>query len=210
MIEEKKKRKKRSDKKVDCKPTIPVNLKECIYRISYITKTPVKDVAEEICHTGLESKIVMENLSKFFRRDFQVGNTFFMGDLERISLQRARSKDQTERITIRFNQNTYERICALGYALDVTPSKATALLLEASVKTTRFIDRFTKEYLKENMDSGRLRELRKVIKYLNANNPYEEEISWGALLSYLFEELKPNKNNLTSSVNGWLKKIRNE
>ncbi|MCM3176307.1 hypothetical protein [Cytobacillus horneckiae] len=55
MIEEKK-RKTRSDKKKDIKPTINIKLHECINRLSYITNTPVKDVGVHICMAELESK----------------------------------------------------------------------------------------------------------------------------------------------------------
>ncbi|MDA6082696.1 hypothetical protein OSJ97_24410, partial [Escherichia coli] len=59
-------RKTRSDKKRDVKPTISIDLKNCIYRLSYITNTPVKDVIETICEKGLQSRKVMEYLSEYF------------------------------------------------------------------------------------------------------------------------------------------------
>ena len=72
---ETKKRKVRSDKKRDVKPTISSNLKHCIYRLSYITSTPVKDVAETLCEKGLRSRKVMDYLSTYFRRDLKFANT---------------------------------------------------------------------------------------------------------------------------------------
>ncbi|WP_245579618.1 hypothetical protein [Alteribacter aurantiacus] len=87
MSTEEKTRKVRSDKKRDVKPTIPFQLRECIYRLSYITNRPVKDVAEAICLYGLASKKVMEHLSKNFRRDFMGESTLYVGDLENLSLQ---------------------------------------------------------------------------------------------------------------------------
>ncbi|MEB9310261.1 hypothetical protein P4I99_33175 [Bacillus cereus] len=52
MIEQE--RKVRKDKKVDIKPTISVDLKECIYRLSYITNKPVKDGG--LCSNGTKSR----------------------------------------------------------------------------------------------------------------------------------------------------------
>lgn len=181
-----------------------MQLKECIYRLAYITNTPVKDVAEEICVVGLRSRNVIEYLSQFFRRDFRLGNTFYMGDLERESLQAKKDKEKTGRVTIRFPQRTHERICALAYALDVTPSRATAILLEASITNTNFSNAFTRHYLQGKLDEGRMRELKKVMRFINQNNPYEEEISWGVLLSYLYEELKLGANHVANSLHVWL------
>lgn len=125
-----KERKTRSDKKRDVKPTISVDLKNCVYQLSYITNTPVKDVVEIMCEKGLQSRRVLEYLSKNFRREFQFMNTIYMGDLGRESLQRKYQSGKNERITTRFTQDTFEIIKKLSDALDVTPSKATALLLD--------------------------------------------------------------------------------
>ncbi|PHF12807.1 hypothetical protein COF79_31850, partial [Bacillus toyonensis] len=72
--------------------------------------------------------------SEYFRRDLVFGNTCYIGDLERTSLQRQKIDGLTDRITIRFTQEIAEKINSLAYALDVTPSKATAILLEVSLK----------------------------------------------------------------------------
>lgn len=207
MIEQKKKV-MRSDKKIDCKPTISVDLKECIYRLSYITNTPVKDVAEEICKKGLHSRKVVEYLSEHFRRELRLGNTYYMGDLNRPSLQRVKYSSPTSRITIRFQQHDFWNIKALAFALDCTPSKATAILLEASIRNTDFINQFTKKYIKAQLDEQRLKELQRVIRYLNKNSPYEEKISWASLLSFLYDELRLSTNNMTKTLNKWIDQMK--
>ncbi|MDE3841103.1 hypothetical protein C0966_17740 (plasmid) [Bacillus methanolicus] len=205
-MKKEKERRTRSDKKRDVKPTITIQLKECIYRLSYITNTPVKDVAETICEAGLVSRKVMDYLSQHFRRPVRLKNTLYMGDLDRPSLQKRASAGQSERITIRLPQGTYENLTALAYALDVTPSRATALLLDASVRNSDFINEYVRDYLKQHLDDGRMRELKKVMKFINTNNPYEEEISWSALLSFLFDELKIGASNVSESIQDWLDK----
>lgn len=75
------------------------------------------------------------------------------------------------RFTARFTQSTYENLSSLVYALDVTPSKATALLLEASTRNTNIINAFVKTYLHDYLDSMRIKELKQVLKYINKNNP---------------------------------------
>lgn len=201
-------RKRRSDKKRDVKPTISTELKNCIYRLSYITNTPVKDVVETICEKGLQSRKVIENLSKYFRRDFQYSNTIYMGDLERESLQKKYQSGKNERITTRFNQTTYEDIKKLSDALDVTPSKATALLLDASVRNSNLLNAFVKNYLHGKLDKMRMKELKQVLQYVNKNNPYQEDISWFTLLSIIYEDVKDNTVNVKDAIHSWMEKFK--
>jgi hypothetical protein len=201
-----KNKKVRSDKKRDIKPTISTTLRDCIYRLSYVTDKPVKDVAEIICDKGLQSRRVIEYLSNYFRRNLIFANTIFYGDPARESLQRKYQKGKNERITIRFTQSTYENINNLSNALDVTPSKATALLLDASIRNTNLLNAFVKSYLHEHLDNSRMKELKAVLKYINKNNPYNEEISWFALISMLFEEFKDNTSNIKEIVHSWIDK----
>jgi hypothetical protein len=202
------KRKVRSDKKRDVKPTISSNLKHCIYRLSYITSSPVKDVAETLCEKGLRSRKVMDYLSTYFRRDLKFANTIYLGDFERESLQRKVQAGKNERITIRFTQSSYEHISSLARALDVTPSKATALLLDASIRNTHLLNAFVKTYLHDHLDGNRMKELKEVLKYINKNNPYQEEISWFALLSMIFEDVKESTGNVKDIVHHWMKKYK--
>lgn len=203
-----KNRETRSDKKIDCKPTINIGLKECVYRLSYITNTPVKDIAEKIVLTGLDSKRVTELFSNYFKRDYEMKNTFYIGKLENPSLQKREKREVTERITIRFKQEDMNLIKSLAYSLDVTPSRATSLLLENTILETNFINKFAKEHLKETLDEGRIRELKKVILYINQNNPYEEKISWASLLSYFYDELKGSAMNMNKAIINWIEKVK--
>lgn len=197
-------RKTRSDKKKDVKPTVSVNLKRCIERLSFITGIPIKDVVEIICEKGLRSKSVIDHLSEHFRRDFQYRNTLYLGDLEKESLQRKRQSGRTERITTRFTQLTYENICTLAYALDVTPTKATGILLDASVHNTNILNAFVKSYLHTQLDQNRMKELKQILKFINQNNPYQEEISWFALVSKIFDDIKTSTHNVKIAINHWM------
>ncbi|MCM3413210.1 MULTISPECIES: hypothetical protein [Bacillaceae] len=201
-------RKVRSDKKRDVKPTISSNLKDCIYRLSYITNTPVKDVAEVLCEKGLQSRKVMDYLSTYFRRDLQFLNTVYMGDWGRESLQKKVQSGKNERITIRFSQASYENIYSLSCALDVTPSKATALLLDASIRNTNLLNAYVKTYLHHHIDETRMKELKQVLKYINKNNPYNEEISWFTLLAMIFEDIKESTVNVKDVIHNWMDKYK--
>lgn len=203
-----KERKVRSDKKRDVKPTISIELKNCIYRLSYITNTPVKDVVEMICEKGLQSRKVIEYLSHYFRREYQFLNTIYMGDSQRESLQRKCQPGKNERITTRFSQETFENIKSLSNALDVTPTKAAALLLDASVRNTNLLNAFVKTYLHGTVDKMRMKELKQVLHYINKNNPYNEDISWFTLLSMIYEEAKDSTENLKEALHNWIDKFK--
>jgi len=193
-------RKVRSDKKRKVSPTIDIHLRESIYRLAYVSNTPVKDIGEAICHSGLLSKQVIEHLSKNFRRPVRLLNTLYLGDLSRPSVQKRRYAESTDRITIRFNQHTYNNLAALAYALDVTPSRACALLLDASIHTSDFLNDFFKDYLHIHLADKRMKELEKVMKFLDAHNPYKEEISWAVLLSTIYDEMRDGVSNISEAI----------
>lgn len=200
-------KKPRSDKKRDVQPTISISLKDTIYRINYIISRPVKDICEDACRYGLNSKRVLAELSKHFKRNVSFKNTLYIGHLNSPAMQRMSVSSQTERVGIRFKAHDYENICTLAYALNVTPSRATALLLEASVKDSAFINAYLEKHLADTLDDNRMKELKKVIRYLNANNPYEERISWLNLLTYIFKEIKDGSvsvhDTLVDYINKW-------
>ena len=201
-------RKVRSDKRREVKPTLSLHLKDAVYIISYVTDTPVKDVAERICTDGLTSKKVIGSLSPRFRRTVRLANTMYMGDLELPTLRRNTLAEKTGRLSLRFLGPDYDDLNTLAYALDCTPSRACALLLDASIRDSNFINEYFKEFIKTKLDDNRMRELRKVIRYLNVENPYDESISWGMLLSYIFANMKDSAATFADSLNDFIDKWR--
>lgn len=183
-------RKQRSDRKRDIKPTISHELRECIYRLAFITDTPVKDVAESVCINGIYTPKVIEHLSQYFRRDIRFGITIYRKNPNCLPISRRALAGQTGRITIRFKSDTYDTISAMAYALDCTVSRTCALLLDASVRDGDFINEFVREYLEANLDAERVRELKKILRYVNADNPYGEEYTWASLLSLMIDEVR--------------------
>ncbi|USK35922.1 hypothetical protein LIT25_11875 [Bacillus sp. F19] len=133
-------------------------------------------------------------------------NTVYMGDLGRESLQRKYQSGKNERITTRLTQSAYEDVFSLSYALDVTPSKATALLLDASIRNTNLLNAFVKTYLHGHLDDTRMKELKQVLKYINKNNPYNEEISWFTLLSMIFDDIKEGTSNVKMVISHLMEK----
>lgn len=204
MREGVRKRKVRSDKKRDVKPTVHISLYECISRLSYITMTPMKDVAEYLCVRGLNSRKVIEVLSKQFRRNYFFKNTLFIGKPDRISNRVMRRTGMKKRLSIRITQETHDRISELAFALDMTVSSATAILLETAAKNPDFIDQYVSKHVTETLSPARKEQLKEVLRYLKKNNPYAEEITMARLISYIIEEMKEQTIQAKKAVESWL------
>ncbi|WP_245579619.1 hypothetical protein [Alteribacter aurantiacus] len=113
-------------------------------------------------------------------------------------------------MTIRFTQEDHEILDRLAFALDVTTSKATAILLDVSVRNSQFINKYLNTFVKEQLDDRRMRELKKIMTFVNDNNPYGEYISWGDFIMYLFDEFKSGKETFTKHLTNWIDKNKPE
>lgn len=205
MKKETRERKTRADKKRDVKPTIPIQLYECIARISYVTNTPIKDVAETICKKGLISAVVLEHLSNHFRRDFWAdSHVLYPGNVDRPPYRLPSKGIAKRRISIRFQQQTHDKLARLAYSLDMTISSATAFLLQSAIMNTDIVNHYISLHVKKNLDKNRMKQLKEVLRYINMNNPYEEEISLGALVSFIVDEFRDTASSLQRSVQRFL------
>ncbi|WP_026701694.1 hypothetical protein [Salibacterium aidingense] len=205
---EKKERATRSDKKRDVKPTISSDLYECIGRLSYITRRPIKDVGETICEKGLVSDGVIESLSPNFKRDYWLSPNRMVKGQGGINQTRIlRVYGEKRRIKIRFRQDTYEKLCDFAHALDFTVSSACSLLLEMSTMSGNIIHTFIEEYMDEALDEPRKKQLRHVLSYINMHSPYEEEITMTELFNWIVEELRTGTENIKNTVDQYLQRF---
>jgi hypothetical protein len=187
------KKKVRSDKKVDVKPTVPSHLFGCITDLSYVVDKPMKDVVEFVCNEGIESKLVIGHLSQHFRSDFQLGSTLYIGD-KNLTHKRyiIRKEKFQQRISTRFQRDFFdEKILMLAHSLGYTPSSATGVLLETSVKDISIIDKIVKTYTSEISDHKK-KVLKDVIKYVRKDNPFMKAIGFVDIVEYFVEWLKDN------------------
>lgn len=180
-------RKRRSDKKRDVKPTIDVNLKDAIYRLSFVTRTPVKEVCEELCLYSLNNRKIRDNISIYIRRDIRLGNTFFNGNKDREGLPT--SGQENERISLRLTSEVHEMVNVLAYGLDCSVSKACAMLLHEGMNDFEFVNQYVRKYLADSLDEHTLREVEKIISYVEKENG-ESKDSWAAVLSAMIDEVK--------------------
>lgn len=177
-------RKVRSDKLKEFKPTIPISLKDSIYRLSTITNIPRQDVAEDMIKYAIYDYKILSSLSLHFKRDLALHNKFYVGRLTNESIKK-RETGPCERMTTRLRGEDAEIVSALAYALDVTPTRVSALLLDATMKDRYFINDYVEQYLASNITKGQLQELKKLLQFINRHNPSSH--SFAALLSELID-----------------------
>ena len=195
------KRKVRSDKKRDIKPTISAALNECVHNLSYILNQPIKDIGEKIIMAAINSRECIESLSMYFKRDYRHDNTIFRGDLEAEVIQK-RNIIQKERLHLRFKACEHERISALAYSMDCSVSLATTMLLIAGIRNRDVFTQMVDSEVIRLLDPGRLKSLKMIQKYISKLN--DEHISLFSLISYVAHEVVDTTKTLHEKVNLWI------
>jgi len=177
-----KRRKVRSDKKHEIKPSILMETYETISHIAYVTNTSMKMVAEYLCEQALVNKDVIDVLSNELRYPF----TFELSHSKivcpgNIHIQRPRTEREpgpTKRLCLRFKKDMDQKIHRLAFALGTTPTSATKILLKAALQNTDIVNDYIAKHVTENLDPERREKLNEIIAYMRRTNSSNEEISW--------------------------------
>ena len=196
-------RKIRSDKKREVKPLIPIDTKENIFRISHVTETPIKDVCEYLVIHIMRDRKTMDSLSMYFKRVVGIGDTYYRGDINNVGINK-RLKVDAELVTVKFKRDDYDLICAIAYALDVTPTRATAILLEMATYNIKVINEYVREYMVDELHDWQIKELRRVLSYVNQYN--DDNSSWLSILSAIVGDIRPAARKLRELVEEFLRK----
>jgi len=196
-------RKERSDKKRDVKPVISIELKDAIYRLAYITQTPIKDVAERMINHAITEREIIDNLSQSFRRDVRINNTLHHGHIQNRRISK-REEGERERITLRLTQRTYEVVAVLAYALDVSASRVCALLLDESMHDFRFVNGYVNRYLSGKLSESQMRELRDILRYVNEYE--DDQMTLASLLSSIVDEVSAPVTRMKDAVSEFIVK----
>ncbi|TBV85009.1 hypothetical protein EW028_23215 [Lysinibacillus sp. OL1] len=180
--------KRRSDAKVDYKPTIPLSLKDSIERLADITNKSVKEVANHLIVSAINSQDIISSISRYFQREIRFNNTLYFGALTNPSAKKKHPPGTCDRVSTRVTQKTDQLIDALAYALKCTPHRTCAILLEHAMLNYDIINAFIREHLMNGLDAERLNELQKVLNYINSMSD-SDEYSWADLLSLIVREV---------------------
>lgn len=195
-------RKVRSDKKKDVKPILPIELKDAVYRLAYITYTPVKDTAEQLCIAVIHDVKSMNTLSQHFKRDVRFNNTIYMGNVKNPTITKRIDGDKS-RLSVRFTQNDYETITAISYALDCSRSCTVANLIKIAMNDIKIVNSFVKNHLHEHLTKSQINELKALLQYINATG--DEHHSWSSLISQIFDEVNVPVNRIKEAITAFFK-----
>lgn len=154
-------RKVRSDKKVDVQPTMSVQLKNQLYTLAHLSCEPVKDAAQRLCEKGLEESLIIEEIRQFFRRDYKFKNNITVGYADRPRLKLVLNGD-TGKVSIKFPQPVFDRLCDLAFALDLPPTTAATILIKKTLNNKEFM-----EYYVRSLQGLTDAEKRKIHAFLN-------------------------------------------
>lgn len=180
-----------------------MELKDAIYRLSYITKTSVKDVVEQMILHSINSRKIVDDLSKYFRRQIHMNDTIFRGNIEMPRIAK-REEGEREQVTTRLKQRDYEIVSALAYALDVSPTRVCAILLDAAMHDYDFINSYVRKYLTTELTPGQLNELQQILLFVNNDDEVEEKLSLADLLSRIVNEVSAPITKLKDTVNDFI------
>lgn len=113
-------------------------------------------------------------------------------------------KGSKKRITTRFKKQDFEDINNVAYSLDTSVSQATALLLECAIKKSDILNLYMNEFVTKELEANRLMALKEVLKFINMNNPYEEQITLFDVVSFIYEEVKDQTDTFKTKISKWL------
>ena len=180
-------RKVRSDAKKDVKSTLPIELKDAIYRLAFLTNTPVMHVAELLFVHSIQNAEIIDRVAMQFQREVLLNGKLYRGSLSNPSVTKQKHDSQTERIHFRLSRESYEILAVFAYALACSHSKACAVLLEECIHESDFISNYVEQHLEDHVGDDYMKELRQFMQYVNKGG---EIHSWASLLSYIKDEVK--------------------
>lgn len=53
-----------------------------------------------------------------------------------------------------------------------------------------------------------MKEQKQVLKYINQDNPYQEEVSWFSLVTWILEDMKESSYNVRQAGKKWIEKYK--
>ncbi|WP_249659684.1 hypothetical protein [Lysinibacillus fusiformis] len=143
-------------------PTFITHPNAPLYKFADICDEPVNDVAERLCNTGAVSEFVVEEIKKWFRRDYRWKDTITMGYPERpkwrITVQPNKGK-----VTIKFKQRDFEQLSVLAFALDITPTTTAAVLIRVTLGNKKVMQWYLSNFLR-HLDEMEIRKIYRLLK----------------------------------------------
>ncbi|MGN7387700.1 hypothetical protein [Sporosarcina sp. SAFN-015] len=178
MFWKKKKAERKSsiDDKVHVQPTISRTLKEQIERLSYIIDQPISKTCDLLFNYGTSEREIVEWFARYFQKDdLRFENSVYRSHADNPSLKDVPLVGPTERISIRFTQDGYHDVDMYADMLGISDSRAVGLVLEKTIKHVGVLQRLIRfQNNRMHFDEITIAEMKKLMKYVNHQNPYKE------------------------------------
>ncbi|MGE7667412.1 hypothetical protein ACQKMN_17060 [Ureibacillus composti] len=186
--------------KREVKPFIDIDVKDTIYKLSFVTGYSVKSICEDLCNQSFKNGLGRE-LSPYFKRGIQIDGSVYQGNKKAERFEA--SSEKIERISMKISHNGYEYAYNLSYAMGCSVAKVVAYAIEKSINDFAFLDRYIKQFLSKQIDKERKDMMLKIVKAINKDFVESEEYSIAALLLYIADEYK----RVSDGVDGVLKDV---
>ncbi|MFS0788832.1 hypothetical protein ABC345_20940 [Shouchella sp. 1P09AA] len=198
-------RKERSDKKRDCRPTIPSTLYETFDRVSYITMKPIKTVGETIVQHSLESQLVMEQFAGQFVRDYWQNGTLYVGNQTLEGSKIIRVPERKHKMTMRLSKPVFNELENFAHALGKTTTSSAGLLLKVAVTDTPVLQQYVQKTVMTELDAGRKQQLKEVLKYIHTHNEETVDVTLFHLLDMIVTKFRHGKHSLKDAIDAFMK-----
>lgn len=167
-------RKVRSDKKREVKPTLANNLKENLCHYSYVTNQPIKDACLFLIEKGLRNDSILREFQKIMIGDFQTENKLYIGNRKGGFPVKLKWSSKNERVTIKIPQLVYSELNRLSFAVGLSVSATSALMLKAVISSWSFKDEHLMFYM-NRLDTKRYLMLERFLIDMLEINPINEK-----------------------------------
>lgn len=205
-MEEKRSRKLRSDKKIDCKPFVSISFYDSLDNVSRITERPIKDVGESILIQGLSDINIIEHFEEQFVFDYWHGDTVFMGDGQKNSKKRVVMTYEKRRLNMRFTSEQYFQLKQFANSLDRSIANAAARILEVAFFQSNAVHRYIETHVVYKLDQEQRMRLREVLQYINSSSPDVDPNTIYYGLFELVSKLKRGAGDVKSAIGSFLDK----
>ncbi|QCR33109.1 hypothetical protein [Lysinibacillus sp. SGAir0095] len=186
--------------KREVKPFIDIDVKDTIYKLSFVTGYSVKSICEDLCNQSFRCGLGRE-LSPYFKRGIQIDGAVFQGNKKAEKFES--SSQNIERISMKVNGKLYDYAYHLSFAMESSVAKVVAYGVEKSMKDYAFLDRYIKQFLSKKIDKERKDMILKIVRTINKDYTVDEEYGIVSLLLYIADEYK----RLDEGVDGVLQDV---
>ena len=181
----------------EVQPFIKKTTKNVIYKMSYITNQPVKQICGDLClHSLADKRKLIEELAPFVKWSIKIDDVV-CSPADKPIKDYPLSGNDLERVNVKIDINSFELVRGLAYSVGWSIAKVVAFCIERSMSDFDFLNQYISEFIETSMDNNEKSIINKFANKINES--LDDELSIPMLLIDIVEE-KPIDQNLTEAV----------